>query len=180
MPSEPSVIRFYVAMLTALGVPLRPRQRLAELEQVALALLRATGVRMLVVEVYFLAVPDGDGGVLARGDLYLDAANAVAQIDDVMTDSAHRGRGYARLGYATVGRTHVSSVPGPDAVPTRAAVAAPYAGRSYPRWAPTAASWTLQGRDPPALQNRASIRIGFAGAVTSDAGPRLAVSRWRF
>lgn len=50
MPSEPSVIRFYVAVLAALGAPLRPRQRLAELEQVALALLRATGVRMLVVD----------------------------------------------------------------------------------------------------------------------------------
>ncbi len=50
MPSEPSVIRFYVALLAALGAPLRPRQRLADLEQVALALLRATGVRMLVVD----------------------------------------------------------------------------------------------------------------------------------
>jgi hypothetical protein len=32
MPSEPSVIRFYVAVLAALGAPLRPRQRLAELD----------------------------------------------------------------------------------------------------------------------------------------------------
>lgn len=40
MPSEPSVIRFYVALLAAMGAPLRPRQRLAELEQVALTLLR--------------------------------------------------------------------------------------------------------------------------------------------
>jgi hypothetical protein len=50
MPSEPSVIRFYVALLAALGAPLRPRQRLAELEQVALSLLRAVGVRVLVVD----------------------------------------------------------------------------------------------------------------------------------
>ena len=50
MPSEPSVIRFYVALLAALGAPLRPRQRLAELEQVALSLLRATGVRVLVID----------------------------------------------------------------------------------------------------------------------------------
>lgn len=50
MPSEPSVIRFYVAVLAALGAPLRPRQRLAELEQVTLGLLRAVGVRVLVVD----------------------------------------------------------------------------------------------------------------------------------
>jgi len=50
MPSEPSVIRFYVALLSAMGAPLRPRQRLAELEQVALTLLRAVGVRVLVID----------------------------------------------------------------------------------------------------------------------------------
>lgn len=50
MPSEPSVIRFYVALLAAMGAPLRPRQRLAELEQVTLALLRAVEVRVLVID----------------------------------------------------------------------------------------------------------------------------------
>ncbi len=50
MPSEPSVIRFYVALLAAMGAPLRPRQRLAELEQAAMALLRAVGVRVLVID----------------------------------------------------------------------------------------------------------------------------------
>ena len=45
MPSEPSVTRFYVAVLAAMGAPLRPRQRLAELEQATLALLRAVGDR---------------------------------------------------------------------------------------------------------------------------------------
>ncbi len=50
MPSEPSVIRFYVALLAAMGAPLRPRQRLAELEQATLTLLRAVGVRVLVVD----------------------------------------------------------------------------------------------------------------------------------
>jgi len=50
MPSDPSVIRFYVAVLAALGAPLRPRQRLAELEQVTLSLLRVVGVRMLVID----------------------------------------------------------------------------------------------------------------------------------
>lgn len=50
MPSEPSVVRFYVALLAAMGAPLRPRQRLAELEQAALTLLRAVGVRVLVID----------------------------------------------------------------------------------------------------------------------------------
>ena len=50
MPSEPSVIRFYVALLAAMGAPLRPRQRLADLEQAALTLLRAVGVRVLVID----------------------------------------------------------------------------------------------------------------------------------
>lgn len=50
MPSEPTVIRFYTAMLAALGAPLRVRYRLADVEQLALRLLRAAGVRMLVVD----------------------------------------------------------------------------------------------------------------------------------
>jgi Bacterial TniB protein len=50
MPSEPSVLRFYTALLAAMGAPLRPRQRLAELEQLALGLLRTLRVRMLVVD----------------------------------------------------------------------------------------------------------------------------------
>ena len=50
MPSEPSVTRFYVAVLAAMGAPLRPRQRVADLEQSALNLLRAVGVRVLVVD----------------------------------------------------------------------------------------------------------------------------------
>jgi predicted GNAT family acetyltransferase len=89
----------------------------------------------------FLAVRDVDGAVLSRADLYLDAGSGVAQIEDVLTNPAHTGRGYARaivadglrraraagcdlvfvvadaqdwpkhlyarLGYATTGRTHV-------------------------------------------------------------------------
>ena len=50
MPSEPSVIRFYVALLAAMGAPLRTRPRLPEMEQLALALLRQVGVRMLVID----------------------------------------------------------------------------------------------------------------------------------
>lgn len=50
MPSEPSVTRFYTALLAAMGAPLRPRQRVAELEQLALRLLREGHVRMLVLD----------------------------------------------------------------------------------------------------------------------------------
>lgn len=50
MPSEPSAIRFYVSLLAAMGAPLRPRPRLPEMEQLALALLRKVGVRMLVID----------------------------------------------------------------------------------------------------------------------------------
>ena len=50
MPSEPSVTRFYVALQAALGAPMRQRQRLAELEQATLGLLRAVGVRVLIID----------------------------------------------------------------------------------------------------------------------------------
>lgn len=50
MPSEPSVLRFYVALLAAMGAPLRPRLRLPEVEQLTLALLRKVGVRVLVID----------------------------------------------------------------------------------------------------------------------------------
>ena len=49
-PSEPSVVRFYVALLAAMGAPMRPRQRLVELEQATLTLLRAVGVRVLTID----------------------------------------------------------------------------------------------------------------------------------
>jgi hypothetical protein len=50
MPSEPSPLRFYTAILSALGAPLRPRPRVVELEQLALSLLRQVGARMLVID----------------------------------------------------------------------------------------------------------------------------------
>lgn len=50
MPSEPSIKRFYSALLMAIGAPTRPRQQLAELEQQALNLLRAVKVQMLVID----------------------------------------------------------------------------------------------------------------------------------
>ncbi|WP_374091035.1 TniB family NTP-binding protein [Methylomicrobium lacus] len=50
MPSEPSVLRLYVALLTAMGAPLRPGTRLPALEQLALSLLRRVGVKILVID----------------------------------------------------------------------------------------------------------------------------------
>ncbi len=50
MPSDAQVSRFYTGLLTALGAPLRTGQRVAELEQLALRLMRAAGVRMLVID----------------------------------------------------------------------------------------------------------------------------------
>jgi hypothetical protein len=51
MPSEPSVGRFYTAMLAATGAPLRAgHPRVADLEHLALRVLRAAGVRVLVID----------------------------------------------------------------------------------------------------------------------------------
>lgn len=50
MPPDPAPTRFYLAMLAALGTPTRPRSRVHELEQQAVTLLRATGVRMLIID----------------------------------------------------------------------------------------------------------------------------------
>jgi len=50
MPSEPSPLRFYTAILAALGAPMRPRPRVIELEQLALSLLREVGSRMLIID----------------------------------------------------------------------------------------------------------------------------------
>ncbi|MDV7199465.1 TniB family NTP-binding protein [Rhodococcus kroppenstedtii] len=50
MPPEPSPSRFYLAVLAALGTPIRPHSRVPDLERQALMLLRATKVRMLIVD----------------------------------------------------------------------------------------------------------------------------------
>lgn len=50
MPSDPSVSRFYAGLLAAVGAPVLPRQRIAELERLALSVLRRVGVRMLVID----------------------------------------------------------------------------------------------------------------------------------
>ncbi len=50
MPSDPSVLRFYVAVLAALGAPLPARRRVAEIERLVLSLLRQVDVRVLVID----------------------------------------------------------------------------------------------------------------------------------
>jgi hypothetical protein len=50
MPSDPSINRFYAMLLAAFGAPLRPRMRTQELEHQALALLRAVGTRILIID----------------------------------------------------------------------------------------------------------------------------------
>jgi hypothetical protein len=51
MPSEPSVIRFYVALLAAMGT-IATAPTAAGNEQLALTLLRKVGVRLLVDELH--------------------------------------------------------------------------------------------------------------------------------
>ena len=51
MPSDPSIGRFYTVLLAATGAPLRAgHPRVADLEQVALRVLRMAGVRVLVID----------------------------------------------------------------------------------------------------------------------------------
>lgn len=50
MPSEPSINRFYAMLLAAVGAPMRPTNRTAELEHRTLALLRTIGTRVLIID----------------------------------------------------------------------------------------------------------------------------------
>jgi hypothetical protein len=50
MPSDPSIIRFYNMLLTAMNTPIHPRARVVALESLALKLLRITRVKMLVID----------------------------------------------------------------------------------------------------------------------------------
>lgn len=50
MPSEPSALRFYTALLSAIGAPFPPQRRLPEAERLALSLLSEVGVRILVID----------------------------------------------------------------------------------------------------------------------------------
>ncbi len=62
MPSDPSVSRFYLALLAAVGAPLQPRQRVGELERLALSVLRQVGVRMLVIDELHNVLAGRDAG----------------------------------------------------------------------------------------------------------------------
>lgn len=50
MPTEPTVARFYAALLAHLGAPAAGARRKHELEQLALRVLRGVGMRMLVID----------------------------------------------------------------------------------------------------------------------------------
>jgi hypothetical protein len=50
MPSEPSIKRFYSALLAAIGAPIHSRKHISELELHALNLLRAVKIQMLVID----------------------------------------------------------------------------------------------------------------------------------
>lgn len=49
-PSEPSVARFYAMLLASIGAPIRPRARIADLEQLTLKLLRSVQAKILVID----------------------------------------------------------------------------------------------------------------------------------
>jgi hypothetical protein len=51
--------------------------------------------------VRFLAARDGNGTIASWADLYLDPAQGIAQIEDVLTADAHTRRGYADTVIAT-------------------------------------------------------------------------------
>lgn len=62
IPSDPSPLRFYTALLAALGAPVRPRMRLPDLEQLALRLLREVEAKILVIDELHNMLA-GQGGV---------------------------------------------------------------------------------------------------------------------
>lgn len=50
MPADPSVNRFYVMLLSAMGVPLRPSNRTPDLEHRSITMLRAVEARILIID----------------------------------------------------------------------------------------------------------------------------------
>jgi len=50
MPSEPSIARFYTMLLYAMNAPISGRPRVPELEILSLRLMKATNVRMLIID----------------------------------------------------------------------------------------------------------------------------------
>ncbi|HMX45181.1 MAG TPA: TniB family NTP-binding protein [Candidatus Obscuribacter sp.] len=49
-PSEPAVARFYAMLLASIGAPIRPKARIAELEQLTLRLLKSVQAKILVID----------------------------------------------------------------------------------------------------------------------------------
>lgn len=50
VPSEPGTGRFYAMLLGSIGAPFNPHAKVAELEQLALRLMRTVGARMLIID----------------------------------------------------------------------------------------------------------------------------------
>lgn len=50
MPSDPTIARFYAMLLYSLGAPVTMKCKVADLEYVALTVLKKTGVRMLIID----------------------------------------------------------------------------------------------------------------------------------
>lgn len=107
MPSEPSVTRFYVAQPAGMGAPLRRRQRLSELEQVTLTLLRMVGVRILVIDELHNVLA-GLGNV-RRELLSPVSALSSSECRRLLRASRAIRRGRARSGAATGERTPLST-----------------------------------------------------------------------
>jgi hypothetical protein len=61
MPSDPSVIRFYTMVLHSMNMPLVRRRRAAELEFMALRLMRTINVRMLIIDELHNMLAGGPG-----------------------------------------------------------------------------------------------------------------------
>lgn len=61
MPAEPSPLRFYTAILAALGAPMRPRARISDMEQLVLRLLREVEAQLLVIDELHNVLAGGGG-----------------------------------------------------------------------------------------------------------------------
>lgn len=61
MPAEPSPLRFYTTILAALGAPMRPRARIADVEQLAVRLLREVDARILIIDELHNMLAGGGG-----------------------------------------------------------------------------------------------------------------------
>jgi hypothetical protein len=67
MPSDPTITRFYAALLRAMGAPTKSRYQMPHLEQLVLTLMRRCRVRMLVIDELHSAPRGADGSRGMRG-----------------------------------------------------------------------------------------------------------------